>query len=82
MDQSVRQTIPFISKPHCFGGIDWDSYKIHFTACVAANNWSAAEAVDILRAKLVGDAALVLTQKCMTSFTCTKASLLRASSSR
>ena len=69
MDQSVRQTIPFISKPHCFSGIDWDSYKIHFTACVAANHWSAAEAVNILRAKLVGDAALVLAQKRMTSWT-------------
>ena len=63
MDRQVRNTIPFISKPQCFDGNRWAHYKIHFTACVAANRWSADESVSILSAKLTGEAALVLTQK-------------------
>ena len=63
MTQPVRNTIPFVSKPQCFDGKNWDSYKVHFTACVAANRWSTAEAVSILSAKLISEAALVLTQK-------------------
>ena len=44
-------------------------YKIHFTACVAANRWSADESVSILSAKLTGEAALVLTQKQLSAWT-------------
>ena len=69
MERPVRDTIPFVSKPQCFDGKNWDSYKVHFTACVAANNWSTAESVSILSAKLIGEAALVLTQKQLSAWT-------------
>ncbi len=53
----------YVTEPATFDGTGWESYKLHFLSCVQANQWSQMEAANILGAHLVGDAAIVLAQR-------------------
>ena len=50
-------------KPGKFSGTNWNSYKIHFTACRKTNGWDDITAANALESCLIDDAIYVVAQK-------------------